>query len=626
MKITLKQRHKCLEPFEVDGLSKLTIITGKNGVGKSALLDALDQGYAVVEGVSQGRGSRVLLTSDKIRVSERPARATDEQNILQGARQALAELRRRYPETLERLPDNAKAVVQPLFESCDLLRLQALIVQREYETLAQFVAFHGSGSEEAVLINQAASARGKPCVAVTESELFEAYLWGGPTLFEDGLSRPFALYQSCQVENWLAELRTRRGPPEPFLTDEQFIDHHGAPPWEIVNRALAYLGLPYKYDEPRLGLKPEPPTLRSTRDGTVVPLSAVSSGEGVLFGLAHSLFNGKHHRGFVQKPALVLLDEVDAFLHPEMARRFMDFVLGFLIGEMDISVIAVTHSPSTVALAPPTSIYVMERGGELKKASKPWALNVLTEGVPTLAIDFDGRRQVFTESAADAKTYNLLYQMLMNSLPPERSLEFISTGTRSGCAEVTSLVGKLVEAGNTSVFGLIDSDQGRNQCATRIHVLCDGTHDGLENVILNPLLLSAFICHSFQQYRDSIGLNDNHTFTWICQASTDWQDIAARTAEFIFKSKPGGVVGVRYLGGFELELDERCFNTDDHAYEDLVLKAFPSFEAIARKKGGSAGLLMQRIAQTVVAEQPSFLPLDMFETLQGLLTADAHVV
>jgi hypothetical protein len=74
--------------------------------------------------------------------------------------------------------------------------------------------------------------------------------------------------------------------------------------------------------------------------------------------------------------------------------------------QFKVNVIATTHSPSTLACAPEESIYATsaERAG-LQKMTKGRALNLLTAGVPTLAVSFSGRRQVFVESEIDSSIY-----------------------------------------------------------------------------------------------------------------------------------------------------------------------------------------------------------------------------
>lgn len=178
-----------------------------------------------------------------------------------------------------------------------------------------------------------------------------------------------------------------------------------------------------------------------------------------------------------------------------------------------------------VALAPEESIYVMEanRPG-FQKLTKAEALNSLTVGVPTMSIDYEGRRQVFAESEHDARIYTLLYGILRAKLPVGRSLEFISTGPAKGCAQVYEWVDRLQESGNRSIFGIVDADiskQKKNQERGRIFVMADNTRDGLENLILDPLLLAAFVCHRHRTYLATIGLNQGATLGSLLNAPVE---------------------------------------------------------------------------------------------------------
>jgi ABC-type multidrug transport system ATPase subunit len=622
VKITLRNQSKCLKPFAVDDLPDLTIITGKNGAGKSALLRALSEGLEVDFG--NGRGTetveRLLLTPEKVLNTQHQGGSEPRRTA---AKEHLSSMKRSFEADLQALPELEREQIQRLFAEGNMRKLRDFAQASGNRRLVPYVV--GSTISDDTTLVQAVNLKNKPCVLLDEQDIDELYIWGKTTFFGDGFTTPFKNYQRIELENDVNEIRAKRDQACNYLPRDLFLERFGSPPWELANRAIAAAGLPYRYREPAVSLHLEEPRLE-TADGTLLTFEDLSSGERVLLNLAQCIFNGREHKGVVIKPDLLLLDEVDAFLHPEMTRRYINLVDEFFVRNQKMRVIMVTHSPSTVALAPPESIYLLERGRELRKVSKASALNVLTEGVPTLAIDFDGRRQVFTESAADAKTYDALYRVIRQLLPSGRSLEFIDTGSRSGCAEVKSLVNQLSGAGNASVFGLIDSDGGKNKGTSRIHVLGDGSFDGLESVVLNPLLIAGFICHSFQQYRNHIGLKDENTFLWLCSASPDvLQGIVSKIAESVFQSEPSATVSVRYLGGFCLDIDERCLKTDDHEYENLVLKSFDNFESVARKKGGAAGLLMQRIVGTVVAEQPNFLPMDAFDTLKNLLMADAHV-
>lgn len=55
MKITLLDKYKSLTPFESDELDSLTVITGKNGSGKSQLLNLIFKKFKVAPEVASIR-------------------------------------------------------------------------------------------------------------------------------------------------------------------------------------------------------------------------------------------------------------------------------------------------------------------------------------------------------------------------------------------------------------------------------------------------------------------------------------------------------------------------------------------------------------------------------------------
>ena len=112
-------------------------------------------------------------------------------------------------------------------------------------------------------------------------------------------------------------------------------------------------------------------------------------------------------------PDVLLLDEVDASLHPSMMRNMLGVIQNIFL-KNDIKVILVSHSPSTIALSPEESIFIMNKSGEnrIEKRSKKEALSILTEGFatlndiePTLSIDYNLSKTdlpvLFTEGITD---------------------------------------------------------------------------------------------------------------------------------------------------------------------------------------------------------------------------------
>ena len=100
---------------------------------------------------------------------------------------------------------------------------------------------------------------------------------------------------------------------------------------------------------------------------------------------------------------VIILDEPDAHLHPEMSNILIKALNETFVKKIGIKVIITTHSPMTVALAPEESIFQLNNHPEtfLKKISKDDALKNLTNGLPSLTIDYENHRQVFVESPTD---------------------------------------------------------------------------------------------------------------------------------------------------------------------------------------------------------------------------------
>lgn len=84
-------------------------------------------------------------------------------------------------------------------------------------------------------------------------------------------------------------------------------------------------------------------------------------------------------------PDVLLLDELDASLHPSMMKNMLAVIKEVFL-RRGVKVILVTHSPTTIALCPEESIYVMNRSGlnRIEKKSRGEALSILTEGFATL--------------------------------------------------------------------------------------------------------------------------------------------------------------------------------------------------------------------------------------------------
>lgn len=166
----------------------------------------------------------------------------------------------------------------------------------------------------------------------------------------------------------------------------------GSTPWEIINDFLhAYSDFRYSISYPEEFTADTffyktrnsfTPVLTDNKKDLSINYQDLSSGEQVLFALALCLFKGKSDNVF---PKLLLLDEIDATLHPSMIDNLLHVVKEVLL-EKGTKVILATHSPTTIALAPEEIIFVVNKEGKnrIEKHSKKEALGILTEGYMTI--------------------------------------------------------------------------------------------------------------------------------------------------------------------------------------------------------------------------------------------------
>ncbi len=170
------------------------------------------------------------------------------------------------------------------------------------------------------------------------------------------------------------------------LSESEFIDMHGEKPWDVINDILSRFDtLTYRINSPEghdyfgnfhLTLK------HINKPGVEIPFSSLSSGEKILMALVASIYKSSSDGYF---PDILLLDEVDASLHPSMIKNMLNVINNIFL-KNNIKVILVTHSPTTIALSPSNSIFVMNKDGtnRIEKKSKQDALSILTEGYATI--------------------------------------------------------------------------------------------------------------------------------------------------------------------------------------------------------------------------------------------------
>ena len=459
----------------------------------------------------------------------------------------------------------------------------------------------------------------------------ENLLWGEVDPFKQAFGRVFTTYRELIHDNDRVEKYAPKNDPEKkHLSPSAFVEKYGPQPWDFVNQILEECRLDFRVDAPPLDENTSyEPKLQKLSIPVEMRFDDLSSGEKVLMSFALCLYNSQDGRKSKTFPKLLLLDEVDAPLHPSMTRSLLNTIQNVLVRDKNVAVILTTHSPSTVALAPEDAIYSMDPSGpRLDKVSKSAALSILTADVPTLSVSFDGRRQIFVESRTDANLYDSLYQRYKGSLNSERSLVFIEVGKRdesggeknSGCEQVMRLVGDLAKGGNQSALGLVDWD-GHRDPSGRVHVLSPGIRDGLESLLFDPVLIVATIARENLAFGKSKGIfrdNDNY----ISLSNWDgpqWQRAVDTVQQIVLNTlEKTETIDVEYINGMSLKIEKNYLHLDDHELEKAIVNSF----GFLQPKNRRAGDLMRHISDSILADFPKLLPKDLLLTMSKLLAVN----
>lgn len=510
----------------------LTVIIGKNGSGKTRLLKRLDTrltpiveaNIAVFDKAEQEKPKGVVyyqsLSGDEVPnwgsiVTDISAgQNAGHMSSTMAAGSAMAEKERLKEAHLAHLTEifgdgRRNGHEDALIEGTAEDLLDGLEIEKSAEAIAHAVrALDEIGKSMEVQLQAVGGVRansesfkkamGKNLRQATDREIRDFQKFGIQQAFQIDLSQMIAPYRTAQLENIMAEITDRFQETTSSLTDKEFEEFYGSPPWTFLNEALTRFGLPYQFSTPPADPREQYlPQLKNAK-GEIIPPSGLSSGELVLFRLALSLMQYDERRMDITYPQLLLLDEVDASLDPDNLQIWLNALTNSVINQMEAHVILTTHSPITVAMAPEESLFELVQDGEPPvKISRREALDKLTIGLPTLAVEPDDQRQIFTESVSDQKILQDLVAKVKGRVDMPLALNFIRTGMddrkgekNAGCAVVRSLVGQLREAGNRTVRGLIDWD-GKNVTSDGVHVIGEGSHYSIENILLDPLLVAA---------------------------------------------------------------------------------------------------------------------------------------
>ncbi|MBU0614164.1 AAA family ATPase, partial [Patescibacteria group bacterium] len=397
------QKHKSITDFTEADIKPFSVFLGVNGSGKTHLLKALQEGFVQADNISKEKISYFNLQTFLIKNQRPVTPASLDEEKMQAWNILVAQ-----KATFESHDNNIKPIVGETDNPYDV---DVKEEQREkYTTHKKNISdFINSQTEKKPKIRKLLKTgifeSGKYATALTQADFFKFSSYN-PDDYEllESLSEVFLDYQKKIIK---AKLRKSDGGEEFNEDDLQKLEELS--PWNFVNKMFQEFGLVHAISKPEF----EAGDLINSQalsfqvklfiESEEIDFEDLSSGEKILCALAITVYQDNKS----EFPKLLLLDEVDASLHPSMIQNLLDVIREVFI-KNGCNVILATHSPTTVALAPEESLFEIQKGSEtqkIRKISQADAINLLSEGIITFekglkiqsGIDKTKKLQILTE-------------------------------------------------------------------------------------------------------------------------------------------------------------------------------------------------------------------------------------
>jgi predicted ATPase len=391
VRLVFKQPRLSISSFHPIELPELAVLTGVNGSGKSHLLEAIQQKKVVYEGFEEG--SVVLFSYETFKLDQE---ALANAVSINQERESLWSILQNNvkPESIKwkaALGDGYAALSASSIASGIALwnahhpniksykqAVRSYFLQPNFKQQPQWQAIYGLAQISPYTLDE------------VPREYFDRHI-SMLTLKNDFLPQQigkiiwdyFVKQRNNQVNEYQSNTHSL---PLPYLSPQDFRTRYGVPPWEIINEILlSFDSLSYEIESPEKRNYFDSYQLKlrhKHKSDLEVDFHHLSSGERILMALVASVYKANTTGQF---PDILLLDEIDASLHPSMMRNLLDVIRRVFLPK-GVKVILITHSATTVALAPEESIFVMNRTGvdRIQKKSKSDALKILTDGYATL--------------------------------------------------------------------------------------------------------------------------------------------------------------------------------------------------------------------------------------------------
>jgi hypothetical protein len=184
-----------------------------------------------------------------------------------------------------------------------------------------------------------------------------------------------------------------------------------------------------------------------------------------------------------------------------------------------------------------------------------------------------------------------------------------------GCTIVTNIVQKMTDFGSRNVFGIVDWD-GKATSTDRIKVVAEGVRDGIENVLLDPLLICLLL---MKERRAPEGLENIDRFSGAHTLdAADLQRLVDAIQLKVFPNSTTQMQEVRYLGGCTANVVKEYLVINDHDLEEALVEAFPVLKKWTIRGRGE---LVKGVIEGVLTEYREFCPVELQAVFEVIANA-----
>lgn len=439
MKINFKENHLSISAFDSVIINDFSIITGLNGSGKTHLLTAIKKGYVEIEKINSSEIMYYNYSSFTVYTENLTSwKGSDWRSEAQLTIQKVQQIRN---QAIAEVINNSKNDAL-LFAACRVftgIRERVIGIETDYEILSKTEIHKGNLNQYRNdispeffnfilhILNYNAAYNLKELtpwkvkekidlaflkieeqIKKTDEDFFN-YLennlknvdifsinqahFEAPNFILADIANEEKDYQFLLNQNFLNEIKARHNKNIKYLTHESFIDTYGASPIEQINQVLKQydcnsyflktndLDIKIGQDKNQFQIQI---TLVQEENNIETTFEELSSGEKTLIALTLLIYKSRKNKIL---PRVLLLDEIDASLHPSMIKRLLNTLIEIFIKKHKMKIIMATHSPTTIAFSEEDSIFIINKGNvlqKIEKQSKQKALEILTEGFATL--------------------------------------------------------------------------------------------------------------------------------------------------------------------------------------------------------------------------------------------------